>query len=258
MIVRYSSGLGGELDMQLLSFDHLGSEPDRLALGMLSVCLMEPRSRGSVRLTSRDPTVDPEVNFDLLSDELDMARMVAGLRYLHEIVGHYLPLGSDHQRQGRHREGDAKALDDMVVDQRRPAQGAGEVENGTEKHEHVATEEHRAYRPAGAGRSAKSPCTGPSPVRSERPRHRHRRVEHFQPDGEESHPTTVRGPPPAFCSRSEGCARPSGGPALVIGCRRARSAGAGAGRGRRRRQGRARSTPASICRPTCRGPRPWR
>ena len=88
VIVRYSSGLGGELDMQLLAFDHLGSEPDRLALGMLSVCLMEPRSRGSVRLTSRDPTVDPEVNFDLLSDELDMARMVAGLRYLHEIVGH--------------------------------------------------------------------------------------------------------------------------------------------------------------------------
>jgi choline dehydrogenase-like flavoprotein len=49
---------------------------------------MEPRSRGSVRLTSPDPNVDPEVAFDLLSDELDMARMVAGVRYLGEIIGH--------------------------------------------------------------------------------------------------------------------------------------------------------------------------
>ncbi len=55
-------------------------------MGMLAVCLMEPRSRGTVRLASPDPAVDPEVEFDFLSDELDMARMVEGVRYLGEIV----------------------------------------------------------------------------------------------------------------------------------------------------------------------------
>jgi len=88
VIVRYSSGLGADLDMQLLAFDHLGSEPDRLALGMLLVSLMEPHSTGHVRLTSTDPAVDPVVEFEMLSDQRDMERMVAGTRHLGEIVRH--------------------------------------------------------------------------------------------------------------------------------------------------------------------------
>jgi len=39
VIVRYSSGLGDDLDMQLLGFDHLGSEPDSLALGISTVAI---------------------------------------------------------------------------------------------------------------------------------------------------------------------------------------------------------------------------
>ena len=86
VIVRYSSGLGGDFDMQLLAFDHLGSEPERLAMGMVSVCLMEPRSTGSVRLASADPNVDPIVEFDFLFDDLDMERMVAGMRHLERVM----------------------------------------------------------------------------------------------------------------------------------------------------------------------------
>jgi 5-(hydroxymethyl)furfural/furfural oxidase len=88
MIVRYSSGIGGQLDMQLLGFDHLGSTPDRLALGMISVCLMEPRSRGTVSLTSRDPAVDPVVEFNMLDEDIDLDRMIVGVRHLADIVRH--------------------------------------------------------------------------------------------------------------------------------------------------------------------------
>jgi 5-(hydroxymethyl)furfural/furfural oxidase len=87
-LVRYSSGHGGKGDMQLLAFDALGFEPDRLRLGQISIALMEPRARGRVTLASPDPEVDPHVDFNLLGHELDMERMVAGLRHLETIVTH--------------------------------------------------------------------------------------------------------------------------------------------------------------------------
>jgi choline dehydrogenase len=52
-----------------------------------SACLLTPRSRGSVRLASKDPTAKPIVRDDFYSDEADMPRMVAGLRLLEEICG---------------------------------------------------------------------------------------------------------------------------------------------------------------------------
>src|SRR3954447_15882390 len=72
--------------MQLLAFDALGFEPDRLRLGQITVALMEPLARGHVRLASADPHVDPEVNFNLLGHESDLDRMVAGVRHLEAIV----------------------------------------------------------------------------------------------------------------------------------------------------------------------------
>jgi choline dehydrogenase len=51
----------------------------------VSACLLTPRSRGSVRLASKDPTAKPIVRNDFYSEEADLPRMVAALRLLEEI-----------------------------------------------------------------------------------------------------------------------------------------------------------------------------
>jgi choline dehydrogenase-like flavoprotein len=51
----------------------------------VSVCLLTPQSRGSVRLASKDPTAKPIVRNELYAEEADAARMVEGLRLLEEI-----------------------------------------------------------------------------------------------------------------------------------------------------------------------------
>jgi choline dehydrogenase len=50
-----------------------------------SACLLTPRSRGSVRLASNDPTAKPIVRNDFYSEDGDMPRMVETLRLLEEI-----------------------------------------------------------------------------------------------------------------------------------------------------------------------------
>jgi choline dehydrogenase-like flavoprotein len=59
-------------------------EPDAHGV-WASACLLTPRSRGSVRLASNDPTAKPIVRDDFYSEEADMPRMVAALRLLEEI-----------------------------------------------------------------------------------------------------------------------------------------------------------------------------
>ncbi len=51
----------------------------------VSVCLLTPRSRGSVRLASKDPSAKPVVRDGFYAEEADAERMVAGLRLLEEI-----------------------------------------------------------------------------------------------------------------------------------------------------------------------------
>ena len=87
-VLRYSSGLGGDADMQMLAFNHLGAARERLLLGQVAVALMEPHSTGTVRLASDDPEVDPLVEFNMLSDGRDMERMVHGIRHLNRLVHH--------------------------------------------------------------------------------------------------------------------------------------------------------------------------
>ena len=48
----------------------------------VSPCLLTPRSRGSVRLASSDPTAQPIVRNDFYSAEEDMARMMAAHRLM--------------------------------------------------------------------------------------------------------------------------------------------------------------------------------
>jgi choline dehydrogenase len=50
-----------------------------------SVCLLTPRSRGSVRLASNDPTAKPIVRSNFYSEEGDMPRMIAALRLLEDV-----------------------------------------------------------------------------------------------------------------------------------------------------------------------------
>lgn len=50
------------------------------------VCLLRPRSRGSVRLASPDPVVAPLIDLGFLTDTDDMARMVRGFRLMREIM----------------------------------------------------------------------------------------------------------------------------------------------------------------------------
>jgi choline dehydrogenase len=51
----------------------------------VSVCLLTPHGRGSVRLASKDPTAKPIVRNEFYEEEADRERMVAALRLLEEI-----------------------------------------------------------------------------------------------------------------------------------------------------------------------------
>lgn len=65
--------------IQILPMNHLGT--DRRGLGLLMVSLMRPHSAsGRVRLASNDPLDAPIVEFDLLSDQRDVAILREGVR----------------------------------------------------------------------------------------------------------------------------------------------------------------------------------
>jgi 5-(hydroxymethyl)furfural/furfural oxidase len=79
--ISYSSGLGGGLnDMLFIAFNHRGFAADGAAPGGLSIGVFEAFSRGEVKLRSKDPTVDPFVEENMLSDPRDVARMRDGIR----------------------------------------------------------------------------------------------------------------------------------------------------------------------------------
>jgi 5-(hydroxymethyl)furfural/furfural oxidase len=75
LILRWSSGMDGcgEADLQILPLNH--TDPAAPGLIRVIAAIMEPFSRGEVTLVSDDPAVDPRVEFRLLSDPRDMARM---------------------------------------------------------------------------------------------------------------------------------------------------------------------------------------
>lgn len=75
-----SASIAQREGIQVLPINHLGqASPNNYA--MILVALMDPRGpAGSVRLRSDDPTVQPVVEFDLLADRTDLARLAAGVR----------------------------------------------------------------------------------------------------------------------------------------------------------------------------------
>jgi choline dehydrogenase/5-(hydroxymethyl)furfural/furfural oxidase len=82
-LARWSSGRA-EADLQLLPMSHLG--PTAPGLGLVSLALMQVRSRGRVTLRAADPHQDPIVELDLLSDERDVETMVAGVAVLRRLL----------------------------------------------------------------------------------------------------------------------------------------------------------------------------
>lgn len=78
--VTYSSGLanGGKRDMILIAFNHRGiGVPGAIGAGLFNAF-----SRGSLKLASTDPGIDPVVEENMLDDPRDMLRMMDAVRRL--------------------------------------------------------------------------------------------------------------------------------------------------------------------------------
>jgi 5-(hydroxymethyl)furfural/furfural oxidase len=71
------SSPSGHHDLQLLPID--GVDPSMPTLGLLMAALMSSHSRGSVRLSTDDPSVDPVVDFNMLDDERDWAPLSSAI-----------------------------------------------------------------------------------------------------------------------------------------------------------------------------------
>ena len=120
--VTYSSRLGGggERDMILVAFNHrMGIGPEPGPTGAVAALVYDAFSRGEVRLASADPTVDPVVELNMLSDERDLLRMRDAVRRLARLMAHPGLAGlCDAVRLGETEIGigDAAALPEAALD----------------------------------------------------------------------------------------------------------------------------------------------
>ncbi len=87
-IWRYSSGLPGTPagDMHAAILSRAGWHSVGLRTGSLFFWVNKSCSRGFLRLASRDSSVEPEVDFRMLSDERDLVRLKAALRMGGEVL----------------------------------------------------------------------------------------------------------------------------------------------------------------------------
>ncbi|MCZ4315544.1 GMC family oxidoreductase N-terminal domain-containing protein [Comamonadaceae bacterium G21597-S1] len=97
--LRFSSGMHGALahDLGLVSINKAGWHPLGASIGVVGVALYEPRSTGSVTLTSPSPLAMPQVRFNLLSDVRDLERMVHGLQFALELLADPAVASKRHQ-----------------------------------------------------------------------------------------------------------------------------------------------------------------
>jgi 5-(hydroxymethyl)furfural/furfural oxidase len=134
--LRYGSGLAGagENDMIMIAGNVAGSAKRAgghdITLGRIAVSVYQAFSRGHVRITTKDPVIDPEVHERMLSDERDLVRMRDGVRRLREICNHDA-VGAIAERaeygetgQSMADELDAAALDDWMFRECSDAQHA--------------------------------------------------------------------------------------------------------------------------------------
>ena len=86
--VRYGSGVAGAVpnDMLLLSMNLSGYGGGGFEAGLLELCVFESDSRGRAAVASSDPSVQPRIDFRMLSDPGDLARLRDGARRLMELA----------------------------------------------------------------------------------------------------------------------------------------------------------------------------
>jgi len=88
--VRYSSNLAGAgvNDMIMIAGNLRSEEDGGTARARMAVSAFQAFSEGTVRITTRDAAIDPEVNERMLSSESDLVRMRDGVRRIRDICLH--------------------------------------------------------------------------------------------------------------------------------------------------------------------------
>src|SRR5205814_6210849 len=88
--IRYSSGLAGAgtNDMIVIAGNLRPAEDGGTARARIAVSAFQALSEGTVRITTRDPAIDPQVDERMLSDDSDLVRMRDGVRRLRDIGRH--------------------------------------------------------------------------------------------------------------------------------------------------------------------------
>ncbi len=88
--IRYSSGLGGALDndMMMASRNLNGYDEAGFDAGSISVATWQNFSRGELRLADADPLSMPIIDQNMLSDERDLMRLRDGAKRLFTIARH--------------------------------------------------------------------------------------------------------------------------------------------------------------------------
>ena len=86
--VRYGSGVAGAVpnDMLLLSMNLSGYGDEGFGTGLLELCVFDSDSRGEVSIVDADPEAEPRVDFRMLSDPRDLARLRDGVGRLRELA----------------------------------------------------------------------------------------------------------------------------------------------------------------------------
>lgn len=86
--LRYSSGLSDcpATDLYLAAFNKTAPNPVGRSMATLQTYLLQPASRGEVRLTSADADAPPRVDFNMLADERDVVRSVMSLQHMAELA----------------------------------------------------------------------------------------------------------------------------------------------------------------------------
>lgn len=86
--LRYTSGYPGTgvNDMFMIASNLAGRTEEATHKAGFVVATYQTFSKGTVRLKSTDPLVDPEVEINMLDDERDLVRLREGYQRLHQIV----------------------------------------------------------------------------------------------------------------------------------------------------------------------------
>ena len=102
--------------------------PDKHPGFMLAPFPLRPRSKGQVRIESRDPTVNPKVIFDPLADPQDRQELIAGVRFARRLAA--TPPLADYALEET-QPGASVQTDDEILDAVRRLGGPGFHAAGT-------------------------------------------------------------------------------------------------------------------------------